>query len=128
MVEVMQRRFNNNMDGMVCAAMVRSHVLSNPMQYLCVRTTGGFLIAVLTYEWWRPQDPICNVIVVCAEDGKGWDALALLRLSIEWARERKATVWRYESDTMFDIGPLMRRLGIEKTTPRYKLNLEVTNG
>jgi hypothetical protein len=122
MVRVMQGRFEGQMDGIASASWVRNNVLTNPLNFLCIRNEAGFLIATL-YAWpWYPRQ-FCNVIVVCVEQGKGWQALPLLRMSIEWARYRKAINWRYESDTPYDIAPLMKRLGVPEDSPRYKLDL-----
>jgi hypothetical protein len=127
MVEVMQSRFRGMMDGIGAAGWVRNNVLTNPLNMLCIRNDDGFLIATL-YAWpWYPRQ-FCNVIVVCTVEDKGWSALSLLRASIDWARYRRAMNWRYESDTPYDIAPLMKRLGVPEDSPRYKLNLEVTNG
>jgi hypothetical protein len=122
MVGVMQRRFAGQMDGIASAGWVRNNVLTNPLNYLCIRSDNGFLIATLSLWPWYPR-PVCTVIVVCVDQGKHWQAIPLLRVSIEWARYRKAIDWRYESDTPYDIGALMKRLGVPQDAPRYKLVL-----
>jgi hypothetical protein len=99
-------------------------VLRNPLAYYAVRTDDAFLIALLRSLPWLPNEFEAHVIVVCADIGKIWQAVPLLRASLAWARHRKAASWQFQSDTMFDVAPLVRRLGAASLEPRFIIRLE----
>jgi len=122
--ELFKKRFHN-FDVETAEAWYRNVVLPNPMLWLPIRSTHGFLTAFLKSVPWLPDQKICTVITVCCDEGKVWQALPLLRYSIAWARHRGAASWEYESDRPeIDIGPLAKRLGMTSREPRYCINLE----
>lgn len=86
--------------------------------FLPIRTDDAFLIAMLSTTPWRPSTPECNVALVCADNGCMWQAVQLLRFSIEWARQRKCSLWRVSSETDFDLTPIAHKLGA--TTPDHR--------
>src|SRR5215475_8211559 len=52
---------------------------------LCIRTANAFLIAShVVGPPWRPDEPECHVMVLCAEVGAHWEAARLLRRSVAW--------------------------------------------
>lgn len=101
-------------------------VLANPVTWLAIRTDDAYLTAYMRQYPWLPARLECEVVTVCCDLGKIWQAFPLLRTSLEWARERKAASWGYSSDTDYDIGPLVRRLGAHSREPRFIINLEST--
>jgi len=104
---------------------VRNIVLKGPMMFLPIRTDHAFLIAMLSTTPWMPQTPECNVVLVCADEGKMWEAVMLLRASIEWAKRRKCSLWRLSSETDFDLQPIATKLGATEANVRYVLRLNV---
>jgi len=70
---------------------------------------------------WLPAEPECIELFVCADDGKMWQALKLLRDSIDWARKRRCAMWRLSSDTDSDLVGLAKRLGVTEISPRYTI-------
>jgi hypothetical protein len=72
---------------------------------------------------WLAGELEANVVFICADDGCMWQALRLLRCSIDWARRRRCTTWRLASETDYDLGPLARRLGVTEQSPRFILQL-----
>lgn len=107
-----KRRYPNNYDAMAADQWMSETVLrASPGFFYPVRTDDAFLIALITMAPWLPNDYEVFVTVVCADHGKVWQCLPLLRSSIEWARSRKAVRWRFHSDTIHHIDPLMKRLG-----------------
>jgi hypothetical protein len=101
---------------------IRNAVLPNPIIWLPIRTNDAFLFANISVPPWLPTVIDVQVVVICADRGGIWQVPLLLKHSIEWARERKATKWHAQSDTEFDIGPLLRRVGA-KLKPVYEVEL-----
>ena len=98
-------------------------VLKNPIQYYATRTSDAFQITNLTTTPWTPAAFKADIVFVCADHGKLWQLLPLLRDSIQWARDRRAAFWRFETETEYDLRPLMHKLGVSEITPRYHLDL-----
>lgn len=101
----------------------RNHVLPNPIAWLAIRTDDAYLTAFLKRVPWDPAHADCEVVTVCADDGAVWQTGALLRASLDWAKERKADAWCYSSDTDYRIEPLVRRLGAYQQEPRFRIVL-----
>jgi hypothetical protein len=119
-----KRRYPPEYDAANADAWMRHVVLKNPQQYYATRTANAFQITNLTCTPWRPADFKADIVFICAEEGKFVEALSLLRDSIKWARERKAYEWRFETETEFDLGPIVGKLGCKMVTPRYRMSLE----
>ena len=98
-------------------------MLKNPIQYYATRTADAFQVTNLTTTPWQPQNFRADIVFICVDHGKLWQAFPLLRDSIQWARDRKAVQWRFESETMYDLKPIMEKLGVRELTPRYCLNI-----
>lgn len=74
---------------------------------------------MLSVKPWTPSETECNVAALCADDGAMYEALKLLRWSIEWAKLRKCAYWGFSSDTDYDFKMLANRLGAQEISPRY---------
>jgi hypothetical protein len=72
---------------------------------------------------WLPTEWEAHVIFICADADAGWEALKLLRASVEWSRKRKAAVWRICSETDCDLSALAKRLGADELSRRFSLRL-----
>lgn len=101
---------------------IRNTVLKSPLLFFPVRTDNAFLVAMLTTTPWTPAEFETNILIVCADHGGMWEALSLLRASINWARLRKCSSWRLTSDND-DLTMLARRLGATELSPRFTLEL-----
>lgn len=123
MLELGRRRYPNRWDAMAVESWFRGTVLKSPMIYLNVRLDNAFLIGVINIIPWVPQDLEFTVALICADDGKLWEVVTLLRFSIEWSRRRKIAEWRLSSETEFEFGALAKRLGAIALSPRYSLRL-----
>ena len=119
MLELGDRRYPGRYDRLGTEMWVRNIVLKGPMMFLPIRTDHAFLIAMLSTTPWMPATPECNVVLVCAEEGKMWEAIMLLRASIEWAKRRKCSLWRISSETDFDLEPIAHKLGATEANVRY---------
>lgn len=97
--------------------------MKGPLAFWPVRTDDAFLIAMISSVPWLPAEWECNIPMVCADDGAAWQAMALLRESVEWAKRRRCATWRVVSETDFDLGPMAVRLGATEISPRYVLRL-----
>lgn len=124
MQELGDRRYPGKYDRLGVEMWVRNIVLKGPMMFLPIRTDNAFMIAMLSTTPWVPQTPECNVALVCADDGCMWEAVMLLRASIEWAKRRKCSLWRLSSETDFDLEPIALKLGARERSVRYVLRLE----
>lgn len=108
---------------MAVEAWFRNIVLRQPFTFLYVRTDDAFLVGVINIIPWQPGELEFMVALVYADDGCMWQAVKLLRFSIEWARKRKCADWRLSSETTRELGPIARRLGAVELSPRYSLRL-----
>jgi|HubBroStandDraft_6_1064221.scaffolds.fasta_scaffold00529_23 hypothetical protein len=123
MLDLGRRRYSNRFDPMATEGWFRNIVLRAPLVFLPVRLDGAFLIAALNIIPWAPGELEANVVLVVADEGRMWQALELLRFSIDWAKMRRATEWRLTSETEVEFGPFARRLGANELSPRYCLRL-----
>jgi hypothetical protein len=110
-------------DPIAAEGWFRNRVLKEPMLFLPQRTDNAFCISMLSVTPWLPIDYETNVVVICAEDNQPWEALRLLRASIEWSKRRRCKVWRLSSDTYNDMTLFARRLGADELSPRYVMRL-----
>ena len=94
-------------------------VFKSPLIFHAIRSEDAVCITLISCVPWLPSEFEANVIIVVADDGKMWQALQLLRSSIEWAKDRQCTYWKIAGDTEYDLGPVARRLGAEEILPRY---------
>jgi hypothetical protein len=94
-------------------------VLKNPLQFFPIRTDNALCITSMNLEPWHPTELEAFVNVALSRPNATWEVMELLRESINWAKSRHCTRWRFQSDTANDIAPLMKRLGVRSVEPRY---------
>jgi hypothetical protein len=123
MVELAVQRYSNRFDFQAGEMWVRGIVLRQPMVFLPVRTDHAFAISMISANPWMPAEWHAHIAMVCAEEGFMWDAMALLRESVAWARRRKCIDWRINSDTGFDLQPMALRLGADEVRGSFKVDL-----
>lgn len=123
-IELGRRRNPDRWDAHAVEAWFRNIVLKQPFQFCYVRTEDAFLVGVINIIPWAPSEFEFAVALVYADVGCMWQALELLRYSIDWARKRRCTEWRINSESVHELGPLARRLGAREITPRYSLRLQ----
>jgi hypothetical protein len=119
MLEVGRRRYSSRFDLDSTAGWMRNVVLKSPLLFYPARTENAFAVSMLSCAPWLPAEFEVNLILICADNGAMWDALRLMRNSMEWAKRRKATLWRFCSETDYDLAPLARRLHVTELTPRF---------
>ena len=95
--------------------------INNPRS-CCIRSDDAFCFAGLGGYFWFPKEPECFVVLLCAAEGKHWQAVRLLRETIEWAREQGCTKWWLSSDTDYEFRALAKRVGAVER-PRFLLDL-----
>jgi hypothetical protein len=122
MVALARRRYPNNFDIQAAELWFRNIVLKQPLVFLPLRTEGAFLVVLISVIPWLPTEWEANVAMICADDGKLWEAMTLVRESIHWAERRKCAKWHISSETGFDIAPMALRVGA-KPAPRYRVEL-----
>ena len=98
-------------------------VLKAPLMFHPARLANSFCISMLSCVPWLPNDFECHIVLCCADDGAIWEAVRLLRDSIQWARYRKCKSWKLTSDTANDFANIARRLGVTEVFPRFSLEL-----
>lgn len=123
LVDLAWRRYGSQYNATGADAWFTNVVLKNPIQYYATRTANAFQISNLTTTPWQPRVYRADIVFICADHGKMWETLPLLRDSIAWARDRGAYAWRFETETEHDLGPVMKKLGVTELTPRYHLEL-----
>ena len=84
------------------------------------RTDHAFLLVNCVSSAWYPKRVCCEVLALCDEEGHHWDAIKLLRHSIEWAKERGCANWSVRSDTHNELGALALRVGAQPA-PNYMI-------
>jgi hypothetical protein len=124
MMDLGNRRYGNQYDRFGTEMWFRNIVLRGPMMFWPCRTDNAFCIAMISTTPWRPEAAECNVVLVCAEDGHMWEAITLLRGSIDWAKRRKCSLWRLSSETSFDLEPIAAKLGATEANVRYVKRLD----
>lgn len=117
--DICRRRYSSKYDPIATELWFRNTVLKQPMFFCPQRTDRAFCISQLSAQYWLPTEYNCNIAFIAAEEGAGWEALKLLRCSIEWANKRKCTTWAVASDTPVDLKALALRVGAEEIYPRY---------
>jgi hypothetical protein len=123
MLGLAQRRYSNRFDFQAGELWVKGIVLRQPMVFLPIRTDNAFCIGMISANPWLPAEWHAHIAMVAAEEGKMWDAMALLRESVEWAKRRKCVDWRMNSQTSFDLAPMARRLGAVEDPGCWKVDL-----
>ena len=124
MVELAKKKYSNRFDIQAGELWFRGIALRQPMGFLPIRTDDAFCVGMITANPWTPTEYHAIVSLICAEDGKIYDALTLLRECLAWARRRKCVDWRINSETAFDLRPMARRLGAVEDTGTYKVTLD----
>jgi hypothetical protein len=89
--------------------------------FLPQRMQSSFAISMISFMPWSSGDGECNLVFICADEGKLWEGMKLCRSSIAWARSRKCALWRISSDTHFDLAPMAKKLMAYEVSPRYVL-------
>ena len=118
-----KKRYGDGFDYVTVEGWFRNIVLKSPLMFYPIRTANAFLIAMLSVNPWTPSEFECNTVLICADDGAMWEAVKLLRASIEWARARKCKRWRMSSDTEYDLAPMAKRLGAIELSPRFTIEM-----
>lgn len=114
-----KKKYSNRFDAATTENWFRNIALKSPLTFYCTRTDNAFQILMLSVMPWLPAEPEANCIFVCADEGAMWEALRLLRDSIDWAKKRKCAMWRLSSDTEVEFPGVARRLGCTEISPRY---------
>lgn len=122
LIDLCKRRYPPHYDTLTAESWISHAVLRNPIQFYITRSPNAFQITNLSASAWTPKEFTADVVAVCCDSGKMWEIFPLLRDSMRWAKERNAVRWRFETDTEYDLGAIMRRLGATELTPRYALN------
>jgi hypothetical protein len=116
---ICKKRYSNKYDSVTTEGWFRNNVLKSPVMFLPQRMPNAFCISMLSILPWLPSEVECNVVFICADENCGWEAMKLLRSSMEWAKGRKCACWRLASDTSADLTAFAKRLGVVEISPRY---------
>ena len=120
---ICRKKYSHRYDPHGTELWFRNHVLKQPLTYLPQRTPNAFCISMLTTYAWLPTEIECSVAFICSDDRGGWEAMKLLRASVEWAKRRRCVVWRCASETDSDLTIFARRVGATELAPRFSLRL-----
>ena len=123
MLALAKRRYSNRWDFEAAEMWFESVVLRQPLVFYPIRSDNSFVVTLISIIPWMPAEWEANVVWCCADDGAMWEALALLRESLAWAKRRKCVEWRFRSETDFDTGPMARRLGAHELPTNYAVRL-----
>ena len=124
MVELAKARYPRTFDIESAELWFRGVVLKQPTVFYPIRTDHAFMVTLIAIIPWTPSEPEANSVMLCAEDGHMWDAIRLVRASIEWAGRRKCARWQLNSDTDYDLEPIARLMGANILTPRYSIRFQ----
>lgn len=118
-----RKRYPKNYDPPGAEGWLRNIVLKNPLMFLAQRTDNAFCVSLISVKPWTPAEYECNIAALCADDGAMWEAIKLVRWSVEWAKLRKCATWSISSDTDYDFAMLAHRIGAQETSPRFTMRL-----
>lgn len=118
-----RKRYPHNYDPVGAEGWLRNNVLKQPLMFFAQRTQNAFCVSMISLKPWTPTESECHVAAICADDGAMFEALKLVRWSIEWAKSRKCVSWAISSDTEYDFEMLARRVGAETISPRFIIKL-----
>lgn len=124
MADLARHRYPGNYDIEAAEMWMRNIVLKQTMVFYPIRTDNAFMVTLIALLPWLPAEPEANVVMLCAEEGHIWDSVKLARASLEWAKRRNCFRWGFNSDTLFDIGPIAERMGLVSRSPRYVMSLK----
>lgn len=122
MLDISRRRFGSDFDQIACEGWFFTEVLPKYGLYLPIRTSNAFLIALLNSMPWEPSVLRAHVLLLVSDEDAVWEAIRLLRASVEWARSRKCKSWHYHWDEG-DALTLCARVGA-MCEKRYRIDLE----
>src|SRR5262249_42372342 len=121
LVSLCKRVYSAKYDSDAATMWFTGVVLRGPLMFHPMRSANAFCISMVSILPWLPSEVEGNVCMIAAEPGHMWEAAALLRESVEWARKRKCAIWRCVSETDYDLGPIALRLGAREVSARYVL-------
>jgi len=116
------RRYPNNFDAAGTEQWMAEVVLKAPLRFNAIRTDDALCISLVTEVPWLPTEREVSVVVILADHGAVWQTIPLLRASIEWARYRQASAWRFHSNMPAHCTALARRVGVPLDVPHFKLH------
>jgi hypothetical protein len=119
-----RKKYSHKYDALSTELWFRNIVLKNPLLYLPQRTDNAFCISMLTTLPWIPYEFEASIVFIVADDGRGLEALKLMRASVEWAKSRRCVAWRCSSETDSDLTAFCRRVGATEISPRFTLRLQ----
>lgn len=119
LIDLGKRRYGAGFDYVTTEGWFRNQVLKQPVLFYPARMPNAFAISMLSLKPWLPSHIECHVVFVCAEEGALWEAMKLMRASIDWARARRCNIWWLTSDTDYDLYPMAKRLGASEISPRF---------
>lgn len=116
------RRYTHTPDpGTTLAWLAR--IIQSPDVASAIRSDGAFCVATLNVPPWWPDERECHVSVLVADKGCHWQAISLLRETIQWARVRGCVRWYLSSETDVDFGLLAQRVGCTFQVVKYGIDL-----
>jgi hypothetical protein len=123
LTQLCRKRYSHKYDAEATQGWYSNIVMKSPLMFYPVRSADAFCITMLSVVPWLASDLDANVVFICCDEGCMWQGLRLLRCSIDWAKRRRATVWRLSSDTEYDFKALAMRLGATEISPRFAKQL-----
>jgi hypothetical protein len=118
-----KKKYAHKFDAIGTENWLRNTVFKQAMIFHPARMPNAFCISLLSLTPWLPSEIECNIVFICADDGAHWEAMHLLRDSIEWSRMRNVKSWKVSSDTEIDLRMMALRLGATEQMPRWCLRL-----
>ena len=88
--------------------------------YCCVRTDKAVGIALVSKDLFEPLPQARELFVAAASDASPFEALAIYRAMLEWARENKYMPFDFAGK---DIEAIAERLGAEKWATSYRVGV-----
>lgn len=124
LISLGKKRYGEKWDYQTVETWFRNIVLKSPLMFHHVRLNNAFLISMTSCNPWAPAALECNTVLICADEGAHWEAVALVRAAVEWARKRKCVCWRMASDTHVDLANIARRIGATEISPRFTVRFD----
>lgn len=99
-----------------------AQIIASPDTYI-MRTDHALCIATLDSPVWRVKAIECHVMILAAYEGYHWEAVKLLKGSVQWAADRDCYRWWFGSETSSEVDAICKRVGAEVGSTRYKIEI-----
>lgn len=90
---------------------------------LLLRGNVSWLGVSVGGPWWNPKEREARFLPIVSAGQATFELLKMVKMAMDWARERGAKRFYFVAVTGVDLGPLARRFGGVPVSPSYVVEL-----